>query len=51
MSNADRGPSIDAFYQVSVSEEKIFRNQSIRNNNWPVAAMLVNGLGRNKQYL
>jgi hypothetical protein len=43
ISNLYRGPSIDASYQVSihlavVSEEKIFRNQPIRNKNylwWP----------------
>jgi hypothetical protein len=38
MSNLYREPSIDASYQVSVfgkavSEEKIFRNQPIRNKN------------------
>ena len=38
MSNLYRGPSIDASYQVlvhlaKVSEEKIFRNRTIRNKN------------------
>jgi hypothetical protein len=39
MSNRNRGPSIDASYQVSVhfgqtvSEEKNLKNQSIRNKN------------------
>jgi hypothetical protein len=43
MSNLYRGPSIDASYQVSVYlakqfQEKIFKNQPIRNKNglwWP----------------
>ena len=48
MSNLYRGPSIDASYQVVVhlakwfSEEKIFKNQSIRNKNclwWPCLLM------------
>jgi len=38
MNNLYRGPSIDAMYQLrfmwqSVSEEKIFRNRTIRNKN------------------
>jgi hypothetical protein len=43
--NLYRGPSIDASYQVSVhlaSEEKIFKNQPIRNKNclwWPCLLM------------
>jgi hypothetical protein len=48
MITLDRGPPIDAFYQVSDhldkrgSEEKIFRNQPIRNKNclwWPCLSM------------
>jgi hypothetical protein len=48
MSNLYRGPSIDASYQVSVhfcqavSEEKILKNQPIRNKNclwWPCLLM------------
>jgi hypothetical protein len=43
MSSHYRGPSIDASFLVSVhSEEKIFRNRSIRNKNclwWPCLLM------------
>ena len=58
-------PSFGSFGQV-VSEEKIFKNRPIRNKNvetaedlkksanqkqeLPVAAMFVNGSGRNEQY-
>ena len=54
MSNFYREPSIDASYQVSVHLAKWFqrrrikKNQPIRNKN-SVAAMFVNGSGRNEQ--
>jgi hypothetical protein len=53
MSILYRGPAIDASYQVSVHLEKQFqrrrikKNQPIRNKESPVAAMFVNGSGRN----
>jgi hypothetical protein len=54
MSNLYRGPSIDASYQVSVhlfgqavSEEKIFFKPANQKQELPVAAMFVNGSGRN----
>ena len=34
-----------------VSEEKIFKNRPIRNNELPVVAMFVNGSGQNVQSL
>jgi hypothetical protein len=43
-------PSFGSFGQA-VSEEKIFKNQPIRNKNLPVAAMFVNGLEQNEQSL
>jgi hypothetical protein len=56
MTNRYRGQPIDASYQVSVhlarlfQRRRIFLNQPIRNKS-PVAAMFVNGLGRNEQTL
>jgi hypothetical protein len=44
MSNLYRGPSIDASYQVSVHMAEGFQRRRL-----PVAAMFVNGLGRNEQ--
>jgi hypothetical protein len=46
MSNLYRGPSIDASYQVSVHMGEGFQRRRL-----PVAAMFVNGLGRNEQSL
>jgi len=57
MSNHYRGHSIKASYQISVHLAKrfqrriFFRNQPIRKKELPVAAMSINGLGRNKQSL
>ena len=56
MSNLNRGPSIDASYQASVHLTKQFQrrrfgNQPIRNEDLPVAAMFVNGSGRNENSL
>jgi hypothetical protein len=50
MSNRNRGLSIDASYQVSVHLAKLFQRRRISANQKqasPVAAMFVNGLGRN----
>jgi hypothetical protein len=54
MSIIYRGPSIDDSYQVSVhlakrfQRRRFFINQPIRKKQeLPVAAMFVNGLGRN----
>ena len=44
MSNRVRGPSIDAFYQVSGHLAK-------RKQELPVTGMFVNGSGRNEQSL
>jgi hypothetical protein len=54
MSNPYRGPSIDASYQVSVHLTKRFRGEDFykstnQKQELPVAAMFVNGSGRNKQ--
>ena len=55
LSNLYRGPSIDASYQVSVHLAKrlIRREECVKSANQkqesPMAAMFVNGLGRNKQ--
>ena len=46
MSNPYRGPSIDASYQVSVHMAEGFQRRRS-----PVAAMFVNGSGRNEQSL
>jgi hypothetical protein len=43
-------PSFDSFGQV-VSEEKIFKKSTNQKQDWPLAAMFVNGLGRNEQSL
>ena len=51
MSNIYRGPSIDASYQVSdhlakrFQRRRYFRNQPIKKQELPVAAMFVNGSG------
>ena len=54
MSNHNRGPSIDASYQVSVHLAKRFRGEESKKSanqkqESPVAAMFVNGLGRIEQ--
>jgi hypothetical protein len=36
---------------IVLSEKKNLKNQPIRKNELPVAAMLVNGSGRNEQSL
>ena len=51
-----RGPSIDASYQVSVHLAKRFQRRRLKKSvnqkqELPVAAMFVNGSGRNEQYL
>jgi hypothetical protein len=56
MSNLNRGPSIDASYQVSVHLTEGFQRRRIKKSanqkkESPVAAMLVNGPGRNEQSL
>ena len=43
-------PSFGSFGQA-VSEEKIFRDQPIKNKEVPVGAMFVNGSGRNEHSL
>ena len=43
-------PSFDSFGQA-VSEEKIFQKSTNQKQEWPVASMFVNGLGRNEQSL
>ena len=43
-------PSVDTFGQ-QVSEEKIFKKSTYQKQEWPVAAMFVNGSGRNEQSL
>ena len=54
MSNLNRGPSIDASYQVSVHLAKRFRGEDFKKSanqkqELPVVAMFVNGSGRNEQ--
>ena len=55
MSNLYRGPSIDASYQVSDHLAKQFQRERFdhkstnRKQELPVAAMFVNGSGRNVQ--
>jgi hypothetical protein len=55
MSNLDRGPPIDPSYQVLVHLAKrfqrriFFRIQPIRKKELSVAAIFVNGSGRNEQ--
>ena len=52
MTNLYRGPSIDAFYQISVHLGKWFQmRRKSTNQEWPVVAMFVYGSGRNEQYL
>jgi hypothetical protein len=57
MSNLNRGPSIDASYQVSVHVAKrFFRGEEFKKSanqkqESPVAAIFVNGSGRNEQSL
>jgi hypothetical protein len=58
MSNLYRGPSIDASYQVSVHLVKRFQRRDLKKlahphqkQEVPVAAMFVNGSGRNEQTL
>ena len=57
MSNLYSGSSIDASYQVLVhlakqfQSRRFFRNQPIKKQELPVAAMFVNELGRYEQYL
>jgi hypothetical protein len=57
MSNLYRGPSIHAFYQISVHLGKRFQRRRFKKKStnqkkeWPVAAMFVNGLELNEHYL
>ena len=56
MSNLYRGPSIDAFYQVSGHLAmsfggEFFLKSANQKQEWPVVAMFVNGSGRNEQSL
>jgi hypothetical protein len=56
MSNLYREPSIDASYQVSVHLDKRFQRRrffklAYQKKELPVAAMFVNGSGRNEQSL
>jgi hypothetical protein len=57
MSNLYRGPSIDASYQVSVHLAQWFqrrrfkKKQANQKQELPVAAMFVNGSGRNEHSL
>jgi len=56
MSNLYRGPSIDVSYQVSVHLEKRFQMRRFlqidqSETELPVAAIFVNGSGRNDQSL
>jgi hypothetical protein len=56
MRNLYRGPAIDASYQVSVHlakrfQRKIFFKSANQKQELPVAAMFVNGSGRNEQSL
>jgi len=57
MSNLYRGPTIDASYHVSVHLAKRFQKRRFKKKlanqkqELPVAAMFVNGLGRNEQSL
>ena len=52
MSNIYRGPPIDASYQFRVIWQSGFRGEELKKINQAelsVAAMFVNGLGRNEQ--
>ena len=56
MSILYRGPSIDAFYQVSVHLAKQFQRRRFKKltnqkQELPVAAMFVNGSGQNEHSL
>ena len=56
MSNLDRGPSKDASYQVLIHlawwfQRRFFQKSTNQKQECPVAAMFVNGLGRNQHYL
>jgi hypothetical protein len=52
MSNLYRGPSKDASYQISVHLAKHFFGKSTsQKQEWPVAAMFVNGSELNEQSL
>jgi hypothetical protein len=44
-----RGLPIYASYQVSVSQEKIFKKSTNQKQELSVVAMFVNGSGRNEQ--
>jgi hypothetical protein len=48
MSNLYRGPSNDASYQVFIHLAKRFQKSTNQKQEWPVAAMFVNGSGRNE---
>jgi uncharacterized protein YecE (DUF72 family) len=56
MSNLYRGPSIDAFYQISVhlgkwfKRRRFFKKSTNQKQEWPVVAMFVNGLELNQQF-
>jgi hypothetical protein len=49
MSNLYRGPSIDASYQGSVHLAKRLQKRRILKISQSMAAMFVNGSGRNEQ--
>jgi hypothetical protein len=56
MSNLYREPAIDASYQVSVHLAKRFQRRRLKksanqNQELPMAAMFVDGLGQNEQSL
>ena len=56
MSNLYRGPFKDAPYQVSIHLankrfQKIFLEIKNQKQEWPVAAIFVNGSGQNQQSL
>ena len=56
MSTLYRGPSIDASYQVSIHLDQQFQRRRFlkigqSKQELPVAAMFVNGSGRNEQSL
>ena len=57
MSNFYRGPSKDASYQVLIhlarrfQRRRFFQKSTNQKQEWPVAAMFVNGSGRNEQSL
>ena len=56
ISNLYRGPSIDAFYQVSDHlakqfQRRLFQKSANQKQELPVAAMFVNGSSRNEQSL